>query len=805
MIRVQNLNKYFNRHRNNEIHVINDTSLEFPQKGLVCLLGASGSGKTTLLNVIGGLDNVDSGEIVFNHQILRRYRANQWDKLRNRHFGYIFQNYHLLPELTVYENLEFVLKMFNLTKEEIDQRIEYALNAVGMFRFRKRRPFQLSGGQQQRVAIARALVKSPDVVIADEPTGNLDEKNTTQIMNIIKKISRECLVILVTHEKRLAEFYGDYIIEIVDGSIVGQTVAVQSLRHFHTDDRNIYLPEFQVEEYREQDLAIKYFYDRERPPLDLSIIYKDGMFYLSSSTDKVKFIDNNSEIKIIDAPKPVIDSNSIEDFDYYLPPMASKAQEKRSVIGLKNCLKLAFSHLKRLRKRQKLLFIVFLFSVIMVVIGFINLFTALTVSEPDFLYFNRELLHIYDHDFDEFSDLEDLKTQSGAKYLLVFPPKNNTEFVDIDIFAQNSRSVPIIPLSSAVPLGIVKNPERKLILGRLPENDGEIVIDKYLADELLKDANFRSSGVKYYEQFIGIRFSPAFADLKIVGIINNNNPNFYLTDQGYQLYHVSLAHSSRMQIFTPEVTGLFYLLDDYQLNDLDATPHELSSISLGPDEIIVSHFAWQLIESGILRVYGADDLRVVGVHELGNSILISQSAVNDLYRSELLKAFEFTIYATQKARTLEKLREMGLSAQDLYQYEYDNKYALTFNLQIYIFAIVILIASCIFLYFLMRSSLFSRIYTIGIYRALGVRKAEIYKIFLTEILAITLLTGIAGVLAVSWIVGEVNSIYAFIFYPWYIPVISFVFVLCVNIFVGLLPVFSLMRLTPSQILSKYDI
>ena len=152
MLEAKNLNKYFNRRRTNEIHAINNTSLKLPERGLVCLLGPSGSGKTTLLNVLGGLDRADSGEIIFKDYVLRRYRADTWDYIRSRHFGYVFQNYALLPDMTVYENLELVLRIFNLPKEEINARIDYALAAVGMERYKKRKATQLSG--QQQVAIA---------------------------------------------------------------------------------------------------------------------------------------------------------------------------------------------------------------------------------------------------------------------------------------------------------------------------------------------------------------------------------------------------------------------------------------------------------------------------------------------------------------------------------------------------------------------------------------------------------------------------------------------------------------------------
>ena len=175
MIKVYKLNKRYNKHKRNEIHVLNDVSLEFANTGLVFLLGPSGSGKSTLLNAIGGLDKVDSGNIVIDDKTVNKYHFNKWDYLRNQHIGYIFQNYVLLPELSVYDNIAFALRLVGLNKVQADERIDYALKAVNMEKFKKRKVKNLSGGQQQRIAIARALVKSPDVIIADEPTGNLDE------------------------------------------------------------------------------------------------------------------------------------------------------------------------------------------------------------------------------------------------------------------------------------------------------------------------------------------------------------------------------------------------------------------------------------------------------------------------------------------------------------------------------------------------------------------------------------------------------------------------------------------------------
>ena len=218
MIRLTNVNKYFNRKKNNEIRAIDHTSIELADKGLVTFLGNSGCGKTTLLNAIGGLDKVDSGEIYIGEERLTGRSDGKKDEIRNANIGYIFQNYNLIEDDTVFNNVALVLRMMGIKdKREIEERVMYILKRVGIDRYKNRPAKMLSGGERQRVGIARAIVKNPKIIIADEPTGNLDSKNTLEIMNIIKAISREKLVILVTHEREIAEFYASRIVEIVDG------------------------------------------------------------------------------------------------------------------------------------------------------------------------------------------------------------------------------------------------------------------------------------------------------------------------------------------------------------------------------------------------------------------------------------------------------------------------------------------------------------------------------------------------------------------------------------------------------------
>ena len=304
MIKINNLNKYFYHKKSNEIHVINDVSIQFPETGLVTILGESGCGKTTLMNVIGGLDDFNSGSMEFDNLKINKYTSKKMDCIRNEKIGYIFQNYLLLHQRTVYDNLMILLNMYNISLEEKNERIEYVLEAVGMLKYKKKNVSELSGGQQQRIAIARALIKSPAVILADEPTGNLDEKNTIQIMNIIKKISKSTLVILVSHERSIATSYSDYLIEISDGKIIKNLEPNDKTVYHYEDDQNIYLKEFKYSNIKNDEINID-FYNNEATNINLQIIFQNGKLYLKTNNDAI-ILNEDSEIKIFDENKKTL-------------------------------------------------------------------------------------------------------------------------------------------------------------------------------------------------------------------------------------------------------------------------------------------------------------------------------------------------------------------------------------------------------------------------------------------------------------------------------------------------------------------
>ena len=205
------------------VRALKDVSLDFRKSEFVSILGPSGCGKTTLLNIIGGLDQYTSGDLVINGTSTKEYKDRDWDSYRNHSVGFVFQSYNLIPHQTVLQNVELALTLSGVSKAERRARAKEALEQVGLGNQLNKRPAQMSGGQMQRVAIARALVNDPDIILADEPTGALDTETSVQVMEILKSISDKRLIVMVTHNPELAETYSTRIIRMLDGEILSDS------------------------------------------------------------------------------------------------------------------------------------------------------------------------------------------------------------------------------------------------------------------------------------------------------------------------------------------------------------------------------------------------------------------------------------------------------------------------------------------------------------------------------------------------------------------------------------------------------
>lgn len=282
MLLLKSIKKIYNTSKTHVI-AIDDISIELPDKGLVFIMGESGSGKTTLLNLMSGLDSCTEGSVCLNDKEITSYSEREWDTLRNRHMGIVFQSFNLIEDMSVKENLELPLKILAIDSNCIDKRVVEALEYVNLAGYENRRTHELSAGQKQRIAIARAIIKRPDILLADEPTGNLDPVNSKAIFELLEDISKHCLVVIITHDNTSAYKYADRIIKIAEGRVVEDidNISMKKLvKHKHkfllhnnktgkTVTEDIFIDEFDIKEQvlnaytmlksseKEIDLALK--------------------------------------------------------------------------------------------------------------------------------------------------------------------------------------------------------------------------------------------------------------------------------------------------------------------------------------------------------------------------------------------------------------------------------------------------------------------------------------------------------------------------------------------------------------------
>ncbi len=550
MIKITGLNKYYNKGTRNENHVINDFSYTFNDQGLYVLFGPSGSGKTTLLNVIGSLDNFDSGEIVFEDRTFNKYIPRKADDLRNEMIGFIFQNYNLIDSMSVSENIGIVLDMIGITdKDEQKKRIDDCLSAVGLYKHRKRSVLALSGGERQRVAIARALAKNPKVILADEPTGNLDSNNTFEVMNIIKRISQERLVILVSHEKDLVDFYADQIIEIKDGKMVSDYKNSLSSELKHKDTRNIYLQDYKNELKEVDNIKLNTYSDGTNSDLTFDVIYKNNEIYIKAkSTGKIHYIDNNSEIKLLDASEKEFHKKQAEfksDFSFESFNNEKDTKKKKGFTSIFKSIKNGFkeqSFIKHSKFASRALVIAAVIFAFMIT----NLSAIFDFKESDYAFAPNNVVEVQmtlkdssnNKTFDEIYNLSltDNRIESIQEGGVTISA-NFSKFYQSSVFGFSS--VNNVFLAKKTP-----SLNYKFTVGREINDKYEVLISNFVADMLIDSPGAKSNGITSYQDLIGeeitmnnySRYEYSNTDTKkykIVGIVNNKSKSVVLSSDDF--------------------------------------------------------------------------------------------------------------------------------------------------------------------------------------------------------------------------------------------------------------------------------
>ena len=801
MIKLTKLNKYFNRGKTNEIHVINNTSIEFPDKGLVALTGPSGCGKTTLLNVIGGLDKFSSGTIDFDSTKISYYSPEKWDIIRNKYIGYIFQNYNLITDKTVYENVEIALNMAGLYKaDEIEERINYVLKSVGMYNFRKRNVQALSGGQQQRVAIARAIAKNPKVVLADEPTGNLDANNTFEVMGLIKKISQTCLVILVTHEKELVNFYADRVLELKDGEVINDYLNEGNRTLDHIDDRNIYLKDL-VKEETETPLPIEYYYEAHpgsNPKIQ--VIYSNNTFYVKAdSKAKIIYLNSDTEVRLIDDHyrKPETEDIHQSSFDLTQFGVINLEQSRRSFIRFKDTILDGFKKVFSSRKFFGKLFLLIYFAISALIVFNLASFGNLTsADEKDFLTVGRNLISIV---IPENTSLEDIKNIiDDTKVDQVVPyagPLYMTLYIERFYQASGQRGAQIN--TSIFPMTLSQIDASSLIHGTLPDDNTSVAIDLWIAEKILDTKEAADIGITKIEDLIGEQVGYyGIRRLTITGIVETESPVMVVTDDNY------LAFSQKNFETKGEAEGRYTITSGRAL--------------AAPGEVLMHKDA--SLEIGSTLVFNDILLEVVGKYdstEFNNPILTNEDSF-DIIIDQMLSGYgnyenRMYLYSDQLSESIDELTVLEYQALDAYQTTRED-YLANMRDQVSgrLTSIFVTIGGIIvYIFFMMRSSMLGRIKEIGIYRSIGATKKDIYKIFFSEILAFTTVGSLTGYLFMTYVVNRIQATFGDIVQIFYFPITLFlggiIGLYLINIIFGMIPIFTLLRKTPSEINAKFDI
>lgn len=814
MLKINNVNKFFNKGKKSEIHVINNINLELEKTGLVALLGPSGSGKTTLLNAIGGLDNIKSGSIYIDDEKISSKSVYKVDRIRNLNIGYIFQDYKLIDDETVFNNVAISLKLIGIKdKKEIKNRVNFVLEKVGIYRFRNRPAGTLSGGERQRVGIARALVKDPKILLSDEPTGNLDSKNSLEIMNIIKAISKNRLVVLVTHERNLAEFFATRIIEIQDGKIIKD---YENNHENHLDyqvDSRLYLKDFKNHEILEKDNTKIELFSNEKETINLKIVVKGNNIYINSDNTKLDIISDTSSIEFIDAHYKKIEKQEIDKYNYDFSNIFNEniSTKYSSIFNLFSLIGNGFKKVFNFSKLKKILLIGFFLSGVFTMYAVSSMFAALTIREEDFIEINRNYLtaKVSNITVDDYLKYE---KHADTNYML---PSNSLVTLPItaEDFYQLTSKVAYIDGSIASKDMINSN---DIILGSYSSDISSFILDEMVVKTLLNSESAKMLGLLKPEDLLNRTIAiPMMGDFIITGIVNTGSPSIYMDES---LLINALANTANINYQDNEV---FYTKDIYEGNNQLYYDYNLvkGNITLKegkfPEkdyEVIVNisnKYILELNKEIDLKINN-HKLKVVGYYEstddfnyyLVNNNMIKYSLINI--------ANNIVVYSNNKDNTKNYFRENKLNIQDSYDYSKDvylnqKKDMIRSSLTS---ALVVLIISLIEIFLMIRSSFLSRIKEIGIYRAIGLKKIDIYKMFVGEIFAITTLANVPAIIIMAYVLNVLSNISLLSgYFIINIPIVLLV-IICIYIFnlvIGLLPVFTTIIKTPASILARYDL
>lgn len=552
MLEIKNLTKTY-KSKNNTVHALHDIDLKLQDKGMVFILGKSGSGKSTLLNVLGGLDQFDSGEIIICGKSSKDFKQSDFDSYRNTFIGFIFQEYNVMENFTVRENIALALQLQG--KTVTDKAINDILMQVDLQNLGDRKPNELSGGQLQRVAIARALIKNPEIIMADEPTGALDSRTGKQVFDTLKKLSQDKLVLIVSHDKEFAKQYADRIIELADGKIISDTskelVKPETLSKSMTVLDHEFINIKEANSLSNEDIQI-IIQELKKHNGEVLISFNQNT---NKDIKKANHIDDNGSIEVFHDTT----SKHIHVKDY----TSHAITFIKSKLPFSSSMKLALSNLKLKPFR---LFITIMLSVVsFTLFGLTNTlsqynkeittFNSMKDSQINYLSIGKTNKVVYDdiYSYDEQTKLNDddykiiQDKYNNTPFIKTFSSHNNGYALDFAIHIANTDKLESSPenifnTSSFAALSSINDKVIKAnkfdLIGHLPTKDNEIVITDFTA-QTFKNAGYQMIDKKGKATTYKIQSSKDLISKKINLVMNNQQKAMTIT--GILDTHIDLS------------------------------------------------------------------------------------------------------------------------------------------------------------------------------------------------------------------------------------------------------------------------
>lgn len=709
-------------------HALKGVSLTFDRNEFVCILGASGSGKTTLLNIIGGLDRYDSGDLIINNMSTKKFNDNLWDAYRNNCVGFIFQSYNLIGHLSVLENVEMSLTLSGV-KNKKDKALS-ALDRVGLKDHAYKKPNQLSGGQMQRVAIARAIVNDPEVILADEPTGALDTKTSKQIMELIKEISKEKLVIMVTHNPDLAKKYATRIIEVKDGEVISDSLPKEKYK----DKNNIEIKKTKMSLLT----ALKLSFNNIRT--------KKGRTFLTAFASSIGIIGISIILSLsngFDKQVDIYQKNTLSNFPITISKSTMSMDEKQMEEMMGSMMPGEGDYPK-----DKVIY-------------------SFDINSYDMLHTNN-----ITKEYIEYIEKLDDSLISGISF---------TRATNLNLLVKNGEDVKSVS-SNELNMGVIPKELDKedfmmeafdLLDGEYPKDITDIVLvvdSKNRVDtKILNALGLRDKDKIDFKEVLGKEIKLVFNNQYYTKYMNMFIPNTNLDDVYYNKENLTL-----------KIVGIVRNKEDNYLGQIATSMNSLGNITdtssmMSSNNIGSILYKNDLVEK-VISVNSNSDI-VLSQSKSDNSVFTGEKLDSDSKENMLLylgskdEPFMINIYPKDfesKDKIIEYLDKYNIDKDDENKIVY-NDLASTFisfgskimdaiTVVLIAFSAVSLVVSSIMIGIITYISVLERTKEIGVLRSLGARKKDVSRVFNAETFIVGVLSGLIGVLIARLLIIPVNII-----------------------------------------------